>query len=56
MNNITNPSNRTGRVPSAFRTILADPPWGIGQKGRYGASVHYPVMRLIHRGVLVFLS
>ena len=46
MNNITNPSNRTGRVPSVFRTILADPPWDIGQKGRYGASTHYLVMSL----------
>lgn len=30
-----------------FRTILADPPWEIGQKdGRYGAHRHYPLMTL----------
>jgi N6-adenosine-specific RNA methylase IME4 len=38
-------SNAT--VPSRFRTILADPPWDIGQKeGRYGAITHYDLMTL----------
>jgi len=29
-----------------FRTILADPPWDIHQKGSRGASEHYPLMTL----------
>ena len=29
-----------------FRTILADPPWDIQQKGRLGASSHYKLMTL----------
>lgn len=34
-----------GIVPRRFRTILADPPWDIGQKdGRYGANKHYDLM------------
>lgn len=33
-------------TPRRFRTIMADPPWDIGQKGRYGAQEHYPVMPL----------
>ncbi|MGC4190535.1 MAG: MT-A70 family methyltransferase [Thermomicrobiales bacterium] len=41
----TNPTTAT--VPKRFRTILADPPWEIGQKeGRYGASKHYDLMPL----------
>jgi hypothetical protein len=24
-----------------YRTILADPPWDINQKGKYGAVKHY---------------
>jgi N6-adenosine-specific RNA methylase IME4 len=27
-----------------YRTILADPPWELGQVGRWGADRHYPVM------------
>lgn len=34
-------------VPTRFRTILADPPWDIGQRdGRYGAMRHYELMTL----------
>ena len=29
-----------------FRTILADPPWDLNQKGSWGADAHYPVMTL----------
>ncbi|MFC7925155.1 MT-A70 family methyltransferase [Microbacterium laevaniformans] len=29
-----------------YRTILADPPWQAGQKGKYGASTHYDLMSL----------
>lgn len=36
----------TPAVPRRFRTILADPPWDIGQKGRLGAQTHYDVMTL----------
>lgn len=33
-------------VPAKFRTILADPPWDILQRGRRGAEMHYPLMSL----------
>jgi N6-adenosine-specific RNA methylase IME4 len=34
-------------VPRRFRTILADPPWDIGQKDKhYGAIKHYDLMTL----------
>lgn len=29
-----------------FRTILADPPWDVEQKGARGAAEHYPLMTL----------
>jgi len=29
---------------SAYRTILADPPWSIVQTGHRGAETHYPLM------------
>jgi N6-adenosine-specific RNA methylase IME4 len=32
--------------PARFRTILADPPWNIQQKGTHGAERHYPLMSL----------
>lgn len=31
-------------VSERYRTIMADPPWDINQKGRLGAERHYPVM------------
>ena len=31
-------------MEGAYRTILADPPWAIGQVGTRGAVVHYPVL------------
>lgn len=39
-----NPADR----PLKFRTILADPPWDLGQKGRLGAEAHYDLMTLEH--------
>jgi len=33
-------------IPCRFRTILADPPWDIQQKGRRGAERHYSLMSL----------
>lgn len=33
-------------VPHRFRTILADPPWDVQQKGARGAGRHYPLMTL----------
>lgn len=32
--------------PGRYRTILADPPWDMQQKGTLGAIKHYPLMRL----------
>jgi N6-adenosine-specific RNA methylase IME4 len=34
------------QIVPRYRTILADPPWDIQQKGGRGASRHYPVMNL----------
>ena len=33
-------------VQHTYRTILADPPWDIQQKGGRGAIVHYPLMTI----------
>jgi len=33
-------------VNRSYRTILADPPWDIQQKGHLGAERHYPLMTL----------
>lgn len=33
-------------TPQRFRTILADPPWDIQQKGARGAEMHYDLMTL----------
>lgn len=33
-------------APPRFRTILADPPWDIEQKGARGAEMHYDLMTL----------
>ncbi|TDU06601.1 N6-adenosine-specific RNA methylase IME4 [Streptomyces sp. 846.5] len=45
---MTNNTNETipSRVPLKFRTILADPPWEIQQRGGRGAEQHYPLMSL----------
>ncbi|MGW2120159.1 MT-A70 family methyltransferase [Streptomyces sp. NPDC001758] len=45
MTNTINESTRSN-VPRRFRTILADPPWDIQQKGGRGAERHYPLMTL----------
>ena len=29
-----------------YKTILADPPWDINQRGNYGAIKHYDLMSL----------
>jgi N6-adenosine-specific RNA methylase IME4 len=34
------------RKPRKYRTILADPPWDVQQKGDRGAEKHYPLMTL----------
>jgi N6-adenosine-specific RNA methylase IME4 len=34
------------QAPRRFRTILADPPWDVQQKGERGAEQHYPLMTL----------
>jgi N6-adenosine-specific RNA methylase IME4 len=36
----------TPGTPRRFRTILADPPWDINQKGSWGAERHYSLMTL----------
>ncbi|MCL1876570.1 cytosine methyltransferase, partial [Candidatus Saccharibacteria bacterium] len=33
-------------IKKKYRTILADPPWDIQQKGTYGAVHHYDLMTL----------
>lgn len=33
-------------MTTTYRTILADPPWDIQQRGRRGANQHYPLMTL----------
>lgn len=44
----TNETNNEN-VPTRFRTIMADPPWDIGQKDTcYGAIKHYDLMTLEH--------
>ncbi|MBJ6647135.1 MULTISPECIES: MT-A70 family methyltransferase [unclassified Streptomyces] len=45
MTNIANGATPSD-VPRKFRTILADPPWDIQQKGGRGAERHYPLMTL----------
>jgi N6-adenosine-specific RNA methylase IME4 len=35
---------RNPDVPKRFRTILADPPWDVQQRGGRGAVQHYPLM------------
>lgn len=44
ISNTTRASQPTG--PRRFRTILADPPWDVQQKGARGAGAHYPLMTL----------
>ncbi len=41
-----NASSRSGSSESLFRTILADPPWDVQQKGKLGAGSHYQLMTL----------
>jgi N6-adenosine-specific RNA methylase IME4 len=36
----------TNQLAPRFRTILADPPWDIQQKGARGAEMHYDLMTL----------
>jgi N6-adenosine-specific RNA methylase IME4 len=45
MNTITKPEV-AARAPKRFRTILADPPWDIQQRGARGAERHYDLMSL----------
>ncbi|MEU8860913.1 MT-A70 family methyltransferase [Streptomyces umbrinus] len=45
---MTNSTNQQVRStsPAKFRTILADPPWDVQQKGGRGAERHYSLMSL----------
>lgn len=36
----------TNKSQKKFRTIMADPPWDIEQKGHRGAAMHYELMTL----------
>lgn len=38
--------DQTKHASKKFKTILADPPWEIAQKGKLGASRHYNLMSL----------
>lgn len=38
--------------PQRYRTILADPPWDVLQRGNYGAVKHYPLMTLDEIGAM----
>lgn len=42
----TNPPLDRGQPPRRYRTILADPPWDVQQRGPYGAVHHYDLMSL----------
>ena len=45
-NNDTNTTNEEGETGKA-RCLIIDPPWGnAGQKGKYGAQTHYPLMTI----------
>ncbi|WP_280442603.1 MT-A70 family methyltransferase [Nocardia brasiliensis] len=44
MNKDNNLRVATSREEKRYRTILADPPWDILQRGHRGASVHYDLM------------
>lgn len=43
---MTASSQQGDRQPLRYRTLLADPPWDIEQKGARGASEHYSLMSL----------
>jgi len=43
---MTKDKNSNTKPPKKWRTILADPPWDINQKGNYGACHHYDLMSL----------
>lgn len=47
---MTDMHSSTGAIqpttPRRFRTILADPPWDVQQKGARGAGAHYPLLTL----------
>lgn len=38
--------NQKNHQPKKYKTILADPPWDVMQKGNYGAINHYYLMTL----------
>jgi N6-adenosine-specific RNA methylase IME4 len=39
-------SNKCRKTTKKYKTILADPPWDVHQKGTYGAVSHYNLMSL----------
>lgn len=44
--NILTTTSTPPRAPKKYRTILADPPWDVQQKGDRGAERHYSLMTL----------
>ncbi len=43
----TRASARPEKPPKRYKTIIVDPPWGNkGQKGKFGAERHYPLMSI----------
>lgn len=40
----TNQDTTNQHSPKKFKTILADPPWDVAQKGTHGAIKHYKLM------------
>lgn len=41
-----NKAEHQRKIARRYRTILADPPWSLHQKGRRGAAMHYDLMPL----------
>lgn len=46
METIINHAENKTHSAKKYKTILADPPWDINQRGKYGASNHYDLMPL----------
>lgn len=46
MEGIVNSTETKTNAARKYRTILADPPWDIHQRGKRGAAIHYELMTL----------
>lgn len=46
MEGIVNSTETKTNAARKYRTILADPPWDIHQRGKRGATIHYELMTL----------